>query len=51
MHGPEDGGSVIGHADVFVLGSSCERHEYLVHSSWSKGGFDEISNSDCTYKR
>lgn len=50
MHGPEDSGSVIGDTNVFVLGSSCEGHEYLVHSSWSKGGFDEISDSNCTYK-
>ena len=50
MHGPEDGCSVVGDADVFVLGSSCERHEYLVHSSWSEGGFDEVSDSDCAYK-
>lgn len=50
MHGPEDGGSVIGDTDVFVLGSSSERHEYFVHSSWSERGLDEISNSDSAYK-
>ena len=51
MHRSEDGGTVVGDIDVFVLGSCGNRHEDFIHASWTEGGLDEISDCDGANKR
>lgn len=51
MHRSEDGGTVVGDIDVFVLGSCGDRHEDFIHASGTEGGLDEISDCDGANKR
>lgn len=50
MHRSENGGTIIGYSDGFVLGARCNRDKDFVHTSGAKSSFDEISNSNGTNK-